>query len=451
MDNVFVLLQLTDKLTIAWGTDLLAGAFAALVTVMWVTVAVFAVKYAEHLENHGRFWMFYWLTYVMLISLAFSANYMTMYLSFEFMALLSMPLVLHEGTEESIAGAKKYLFYSIFGATLGLMGFIFMGIYGSTLSFVSGGVLDPAKLAGHEELVRVIAFLAVVGFGAKAGMFPLHSWLPTAHPVAPAPMSALLSGVITKSGVFCIIRVMYYQFGRSMFEGTWAQTGLIILALITIVLGSTMAYTEGVLKKRFAYSTVSQVSYVLFGVFSMNGLALTGALLHALYHSILKDTLFLSAGSIIFNTHKTRVDELKGIGRQLPFTTGALTVASLGLIGIPPFAGFLSKWYLAQGSLTEGLPVFSWLGPAVLLLSALLTAGYLLPIVIDGFFKAPDGAGHDAHSHGHDAHGHGASVRIPESALMWVPLVFLAVLAVVTGVFAQPIVDFFALIVAAIG
>jgi len=445
MDNVFVLLQLTDKLSIAWGTDLLAGAFALLVTVMWITVAVFAVKYAEHLEDRPRFWLFYVLTYIMLISLAFAENYLTMYLSFEFMALLSMPLVLHEGTPEAIAGAKKYLFYSVFGATLGLMGFIFMGVYGTTLSFVPGGALDPAKLAGHEELLRSIAFLAIVGFGAKAGMFPLHAWLPTAHPVAPAPVSALLSGVITKSGVLCIIRVLFYQFGRSFLEGSWVQIALTVLALITIVLGSTMAYTENVLKKRFAYSTVSQVSYVLFGVFTMNSAAMTGALLHALYHSILKDTLFLSAGSIIFNTHKTRVEDLQGMGRKLPFTFGALTIASLGLVGIPPFAGFLSKWYLAQGSLSEGIPVFSWLGPAVLLLSALLTAGYLFPIVIDGFFKPSQG------EDGASGHGEHKAERIKESPLMWVPLVFLALMAVVTGVFAQPIVDFFTEIVSALG
>lgn len=433
MSNIFTLIRITDKLTIAWGTDLLSGAFAVLVTVMWIAVGVFALKYAEHLENRGRFWLFYVLTYVMLISMAFSSNYMTMYFSFEFMALLSMPLVLHDGTPEAIAGAKKYLFYSIFGATLGLLGFIFMGIYGTTLDFVSGGTLDLELLAGKEGLLVTIAFLALAGYSTKSGMFPLHAWLPTAHPVAPAPVSALLSGVITKSGVFCIIRVLFFQFGRGFIEGTWAQTALIILALISIVLGSVMAFTENTIKKRFAYSTVSQVSYVLLGVFNMNEIALMGALLHVLYHSILKDALFLSAGSIIYSTERTRVDELKGLGRRMPFTFGALTAVSLGLIGIPPIAGFLSKWYLAQGSLAEDMPVLSWLGPAVLLLSALLTAGYLLPIVIDAFFKPADGP------------------KIKESPLMWAPLVFLSAMAVMTGVFAQPLVNFFSRIIETLG
>ena len=299
MTNVYTLLNITDKLSLQFGTDAVGRFFLCLVSVMWVLVGIYAQKYKEHQKHNARFFVFYALTWVMLAALTMAANYLTMYLCFEFMTLLSMPLVLHNGTPESIAAAKKYLFYSIFGATLGLLGMFFVNSYGTTLAFATGGVLDPAKIAGHEPLILWVAFLSVAGFGAKAGLFPLHAWLPTAHPVAPAPASALLSGCITKAGVLCILRLVYQIFGVQLLRGTWVQTALIILALVTVFMGSMMAYGEDLMKKRFAFSTVSQVSYVLLGVFTMNEAGLLGALLHAAYHSIIKDGLFLCAGTII--------------------------------------------------------------------------------------------------------------------------------------------------------
>ena len=363
MTNVFTLLRITERLSLQFGSDAVGRFFLCLVTVMWVLVGIYALKYKEHQKHNTRFFTFYILTWVMLAALTMAANYLTMYLCIEFMTLLSMPLVLHNGTMESIAAAKKYLFYSIFGATLGLLGMFFTNAYGTTLAFTAGGVMDPAKIAGKENVILWVAFLSVVGFGAKAGMFPLHAWLPTAHPVAPAPASAVLSGCITKAGVLCITRLIYQIYGTSLLRGTWVQIALIILALITVFMGSMMAYGEDLMKKRFAFSTVSQVSYVLLGVFTMNEAALLGALLHAAYHSIIKDGLFLCAGTIIFWTHKEYVSQMKGLGRRMPVTFGCLAIFSLGLVGIPPFAGFLSKWYLASGSLSEGLPVLNWLAP----------------------------------------------------------------------------------------
>jgi multicomponent Na+:H+ antiporter subunit D len=424
MTNVYTLLNITDKLSLQFGTDAVGRFFLCLVSVMWVLVGIYAQKYKEHQKHNARFFVFYALTWVMLAALTMAANYLTMYLCFEFMTLLSMPLVLHNGTPESIAAAKKYLFYSIFGATLGLLGMFFVNSYGTTLAFATGGVLDPAKTAGHETLILWVAFLSVAGFGAKAGLFPLHAWLPTAHPVAPAPASALLSGCITKAGVLCIMRLVYQIFGVQLLRGTWVQTALIILALVTVFMGSMMAYGEDLMKKRFAFSTVSQVSYVLLGVFTMNEAGLLGALLHAAYHSIIKDGLFLCAGTIIFWTHKEYVSQMKGLGRKMPVTFGCLTIFSLGLVGIPPFAGFLSKWYLASGSLSSGLPVLNWLAPAVLLLSALLTAGYLFPICIHGFFPAegePEAEGKEG------------------SVLMLGPILILAAATVLLGVFASPL------------
>ena len=424
MNNVYTLLQITDNMSIQFARDGVGTFFLCLASVMWVLVGIYAQKYKKHMQKTKRFFLFYVLTYIMLAGLTQAANYLTMYLCFEFMTLLSVPLVLHDGTPEANSAAKKYLFYSIFGATLGLLGMFFAGVYGTSLSFAAGGVLDPSRIAGHEGAILVVAFLSVVGFGAKAGLFPLHTWLPTAHPVAPAPASALLSGVITKAGVLCIIRLIYQVWGVSFLAGTWVQTAWICMALATVFMGSMMAYGEDLLKKRFAFSTVSQVSYVLFGIFTMNELSLQGALLHAAYHSIIKDALFLVAGAVIFCTHKTNVSQLGGLGKKMPITYACFTICSLGLIGIPPFAGFLSKWYLAQGSLAQGLPVLSWLGPAILLLSALLTAGYLLPITIAGYFPG-EGA--------KEADGHEADM------LMLAPMLILAAAVVVLGIFAQPL------------
>ncbi|MCR4805249.1 MAG: proton-conducting membrane transporter, partial [Clostridia bacterium] len=358
--------------------------------------------------------------------LTMAANYLTMYLCFEFMTLLSMPMVLQDGTPEAIAAARKYLFYSIFGATLGLLGMFFANLYGTTLAFQTGGVLDPARYAGKESVLLVVCFLSIAGFGAKAGLFPLHAWLPTAHPVAPAPASAVLSGVITKAGVLCIIRLLYQIWGPAFLRGTWVQYALIGLALVTVFMGSMMAYGEDLFKRRLAYSTVSQVSYVLTGLFMMNASGVLGGLLHAAYHSIIKDGLFMVAGAIIFTNHKEYVSQLRGMGKKMPVTYACFTLFSLGLIGIPPFAGFLSKWYLAEGSLNAGLPVVAWLAPAVLLLSALLTAGYLLPICISGFFPgedAPEAEGKEA----------------PRQMLL--PIVILAAATVVFGVFAGLLAD----------
>ena len=285
-------------------------------------------------------------------------------------------------------------------------------------------MLDPALVQGHEALLLCTAFITILGFGAKAGLFPLHAWLPTAHPAAPAPASAVLSGVITKTGIIAIIRVIYYQFGPAFLRGTWVQTALLCTALLTVFMGSSMALRETILKKRLAYSTVSQVSYILFGLFLMNAVSVTGALLHVLCHSIVKDGLFLCAGAIIYRTHKTDVRELRGIGKEMPVVLWCFTLFSLALIGIPPMCGFLSKWYLATGSLSSGIPVISWLGPVILLMSALLTAAYLLPVTVRGFFPGED-------------YDYASLVKKEPNALMLVPVILLAVLAAFT-VFPGP-------------
>ncbi len=382
-DGAITLFSITATLPVVLHSDALGRLFALLMSAMWLNSGAFSFRYMAHEGAQKRFYTFYLLTLAALMGLCFSGTLVTMYLFFEMMTLLSVALVLHSLSKEAVAAGIKYLLYSIAGAMMGLLGIFFFTSNATTTLFVAGGTLSSEAAS---PLLLAVLFVTVIGFGTKAGMFPMHGWLPTAHPIAPAPASAVLSGVITKAGVLCIIRVIYYVVGPDFLRGTWVQTALLILALLTVFMGSMMAFKTTGLKKRLAYSTVSQVSYILFGVFLLNDLALRGALLHAVFHSVMKNALFLCAGAIIMKTGLTDVRDLRGIGKRMPVTMWCFTLASVSLVGVPPLSGFFSKWQLAQGAMSSGITVFSWLGPVVLLVSALLTAAYLLPVSIDGFF-----------------------------------------------------------------
>ena len=428
------LFSLGTNMNILFRLDQVGRFFAAIVTVVWVLAGFYAFEYMKHEKEEKRYFGFYLMVFGVLLALTYAGSLVTYYLFFEMMTLLSVPLVLHTKTREAIMGGLKYLFYSLFGAYMALFGIYFLNKYAMTLDFQSGGVLDMNQVAGNEKLLLIVAFSMIIGFGVKAGMFPLHAWLPTAHPVAPAPASAVMSGIIVKMGVLGMLRVVFFMFGADFLRGTWVQKVWMILALITVFMGSMLAYREKVLKKRLAYSTVSQISYILFGIALLQPNALTGSLLHVVFHAIIKSALFMSAGAIIYKTQKTTVSELNGIGKKMPITIWCYTFASVALIGIPPASGFISKWYLALGSLESGINVFSWLGPVVLLISALLTAGYLLPITVQGFLP---GANFDYEN-----------LKKEEPVKMMVfPIAVLAALAILLGVFPNALVDFISNIV----
>ncbi len=385
--------QLTDKITISFAVDDVSRLFAGLTSVIWTLAGIYAFSYMDHGHDQYRYFGFYLIVEGVLIGLDFSADLITMYVFYELMTLTSLPLVLHERTKEAVMAGLKYLFYSVAGAFLALFGIFFLASVMGELNFVPGGILKSSAetmLIGKEGLFLAAVCCMLIGFGTKAGMFPLHGWLPTAHPVAPAPASAVLSGIITKSGVLAIIRVIFYVIGPEMIRGTWVQTVWMTLSLLTVFMGSMLAYKEPVFKKRLAYSTVSQVSYMLFGLSVLEPTAFTGALSHVVFHSVIKNALFFTAGAVIVQTGWTRVEEMRGLGKVMPKTLAAYTFASLALVGIPPASGFVSKWYLATGALSSGTGIWEAAGPAVLLISALLTAGYLLPIMIQGYFPGKD-------------------------------------------------------------
>lgn len=436
-DGGLDLWQLTDTITIAFHVDNVSRLFSLLTCFVWLMAGMFSVEYMKHERDEFRFFGFYLIVLGVLIGLDYAANLVTFYVFYEMMTLTSLPLVLHELTKEAVMAGLKYLYYSVAGAFLALFGIFVIAHYATTLTFTPGGVLDGTALAGHEGLLLVVVFCMIVGFGTKAGMFPMHGWLPTAHPVAPAPASAVLSGLITKAGILGIVRVIFFMVGPDLIRGTWVQTAWMVLALLTVFMGSMLAYKEPVMKKRLAYSTVSQVSYMMFGLSLLTPLGMVGALSHVVFHSLVKNTLFLGAGAIIYKTGLKKVSELRGIGKQMPITIWCFTLVSLTLVGIPPTSGFVSKWYLATGALAADVGAFSWIGPVVLLISALLTAGYLLPVTIHGFFPGAD-------------YDYGNVKKLEPSLWMLVPMLLMTAGAVVFGMFPAPLIHFIETIASAV-
>ena len=408
--------HMTADLTFSLRLDGLGRFFCLLTAVCWLLTIPYASVYMTHEGHHPRFYVFLMLTEAAVLGAALAADLVTLYLFYELTTLLSFPLVLHTQRPKALLGAVKYLYYSVCGGFIALFGVVLLAQQ-SSLTFVRGGyfqTLSPTLLAA--------SFLMLLGFGAKAGLYPLHNWLPSAHPVAPAPAHALLSGIIAKVGAIAAIRVIYFTVGAEALRGTWVQTVCIVLTLVTIFMGSFMGCTENGLKKRLAYSTVSQVSYVIFGLMLFHPLALEGAIYQAVFHAIAKNALFMATGAIIYQTHLTQVSQLRGIGGPYSITMWCFTLASLSLVGIPPTGGFVSKWFLAEGALAAETGPMAFWGIGVLMVSALLTAGYLLPIVVRAFFPGKD---FDQQS----------VVRQQNTWLMWITLCLLTAAVVLLGMF----------------
>jgi len=399
--------------------DLLSLLFVSLSSVLWLITTIYAIGYLEGSPHRTRFFGFFSLCVTASTGVALAGNLITFFIFFEFLTLVTYPLVVHRGTEEALRAGRTYLWYTISGGTLLFLGVVWVNVLVGPVDFVHTGALADLgpELRGTLQLIFAIL---IAGLGVKAALVPLHGWLPVAM-VAPAPVSALLHAVaVVKAGAFGIVRVVYDVFGVEFAASLGVLLPLSVLAAITIIYGSLRALVQDDLKKRLAYSTISQLSYITLGVATLSSLATVGSLVHLIHQGIMKITLFFCAGAIAETLGLHRVSELNGIGRRMPLTMTAFTIAAMGMIGLPPLAGFISKWYLALGGVQAGQP---WI-VAVLLVSSVLNAAYFLPIVYAGWFKEPT---HDWP----EKRG-----RLETSALLLVPLLLTAGLSVAAGVWA---------------
>ena len=429
-DSTFLLAHFTGNLNISFRVDGMSMVFAGLVSALWPFATLYAFEYMTKEEHENVFFLFYTVTYGVTLGIAFAANLLTMYFFYELLTLVTVPLVMHTLTREAVLASRKYLYYSLGGAAFAFIGLIMVIVYGSTTDFILGGVFDLAKIEENTNVLLFIYVMAFMGFGVKAAVCPFNSWLPQAG-VAPTPVTALLHAVaVVKSGAFAILRLTYYSFGTDFLKGTWAQDVVMAVVMFTIVYGCSRALKETHLKRRLAYSTISNLSYILFGAVIMTPLGMAAALSHLVFHAVMKICSFFCAGAIMHQTDRHYVHELDGLGYKMPCTFGIFTLSSLALMGVPGLAGFVSKWNLASAAAESGNPL-AYGGVACLLVSALLTAIYMLSIVVRAFFP---GKNFD--------YGTVAEVKDPNWKML-LPLFVFSFFIILFGVYSQPIVNFF--------
>lgn len=396
--------------------------FATLSTVLWLLTTVYAIGYLEGSPHRSRFFGFFSLCTSATVGVALAGNLITFLIFYELLTLSTYPLVVHRGTEIARRAGQTYLVYTISGGALLLLGAAWLYSITGTLEFVPQGFLSDV---GQEYAPALIAIfiLLIAGLGVKAALIPLHGWLPQAM-VAPAPVSALLHAVaVVKAGAFGIIRVVYEVFGVEFASDLGVMQPLAWLAAATIIYGSVCAIRQTDLKKRLAYSTISQVSYVTLGVALVGPVVTVGGLVHLVHQGLMKITLFFCAGNLAETLGIHKIEDLNGAGQRMPWTMAAFTVAAFGMIGIPPIAGFVSKWYLATGALQADQRWVLW----VLIVSTLLNACYFLPLLHRAWFRPPPSAWPEER----DFEG-----RETAPALLWPPLITAAV-ALAAGLFAS--------------
>jgi len=358
--------------------------FVTLSTILWLVTTVYAIGYLEGVPHRSRFFGFFSLCVTATVGVALSGNLITFLLFYELLTLSTYPLLVHRGTEEARKAGQTYLVYTLAGGALLLFGTVWLYTLTGTLEFTPRGIVDSLDSAHHPALV-VIFVLLIGGLGVKAALVPLHGWLPQAM-VAPAPVSALLHAVaVVKAGAFGIVRVVYEVFGVEFSTLLGLTTPLMWLAAFTIIYGSLRALYQDDLKRRLAFSTVSQVSYITLGVAVAGPIAAIGGVVHLVHQGVMKITLFFCAGNLAETLGIHKISEMNGVGRRMPWTMAAFTVGAFGMIGAPPVAGFISKWYIGLGALDAGQ---DWV-VLVLAGSSLLNAAYFLPILHAAWFRAP--------------------------------------------------------------
>lgn len=363
--------------------DTLGLVFAMTSATLWLLVTIYSFGYMKNERSLTRYYVFLLLNLSWIMGVAFAGNLFTLFVFYELLSLSSYPLIVHEETPEALYAGKKYLIYILTGGVFIFFAIVFTYYLTGSQTLAGTGLLSLKY--GLQALSLIFASF-VIGFGLKAAIMPFHGWVVDAHPAAPSPASALLSGAMVNTGAFGIMRVVFNVFGVSLVKELGFGIIVAYIASFTIIAASLLAIEQDNLKRRLAYSTIGQVSYMILGTILLTPSAIVGGIIHIVNHAFMKGVLFLCAGVIIKQTGKKNISQMQGIGRQFPITMGAFFIAALGMIGTPPLAGFVSKWFLGVGALEAKEPVFI----GVLLLSALLGAIYFLPIIYIAFFQKPD-------------------------------------------------------------
>ena len=402
------------------------GVFFALVASgLWILTSVYSVGYMRGLDSprQTRYYSYFALCLSATIGIAFAANLVTFILFYEILTIATYPLVVHNETKSAIYAGRKYLAYTLTAGVFLIAAAVWTYHLKGDLDFVEGGLLQGLSLTAGTAVP--LFFLYLAGVGVKASVMPLHSWLPTAM-AAPTPVSALLHAVaVVKSGVFGVVRVVMFVFGPNLMKKFGLNVILMTFAAVTIILGSLLALKQDNLKRRLAYSTIAHLSYIVLGAGLISSAALVGGLLHIAFHATMKITLFFCAGAIYINLKRENISDLNGIGKVMPWTMGAFAVGSIGLVGIPPVNGFISKWYLGGGAVDSGHGILL----IVLVISGILNAAYFFPIVQRAFFRR----------------GRGLSYSGEASPLLVIPLLVTALLSVLLGLYPDLFFKFFKL------
>lgn len=420
------LFEIAPNLPLELRVDTFGVFFAIIASGLWIFTSFYSIGYMRgHDEKkQTRYFASFAICLSSTIGIAFSGNLLTFLIFYEMLTLATYPLVIHNETKEAISAGRKYLAYTL---TAGLLLIAAVGITYSltgTLQFQPGGIFGDVDMSSTLAVCLFLLYLG--GVGVKAGVMPLHSWLPSAM-AAPTPVSALLHAVaVVKSGVFGIIRVVHYVFGPEVMAEFGLNDILIVIAGTTIILASLLAFAQDNLKRRLAYSTVGHLSYIVLGAALLTPLGLTGSVLHISTHATMKITLFFCAGAIYVNLHKKNISDLDGIARVMPWTMAAFTIGSMGLAGIPAINGFISKWYLGAGALQADMMV----PLMVLIISGLFNVGYFFPIIHRAYFNEG----------GEELEGHTEA-----SPFMVVPIMITATASVILGIFPNFFFSFFEL------
>ena len=429
----YSLFTLLPGVEISFRVDALGLLFAIGASLLWIATTFYSIGYMRNTNEHSqtRYYTCFAISLSTTIGVAFSANLFTMFLFYEGLTLITYPLVAHKDTPEAKRGARKYAIYLLGTAKAFLVAAIILTYnLAGTLEFSKSGIFPVLVQSAHPNLLYLIFILFLFGF-SKCAIVPFHSWLPAAM-VAPTPVSALLHAVaVVKTGVFTILRIVLFIFGADLMREIGVDVFAITFASLTIIIASLIALSRDNLKARLAFSTISQLSYIILGAALLTPSAIIGGIIHITNHAFSKITLFFCAGSIYVSSHKTEISQLNGIGKRMPWTMAAFTIATLSMIGIPPVSGFITKWYLVIGSLER----HSVAVLAVLVASSFLNAAYFIPIIYKAFFKEEDPKVKRHENNGHENEG------VKEISFMVIPLALTAIVSVVLGLYPDFIVQ----------